>query len=189
MSDNNLTIFANRPNKLSFNVEVIGVQQSSLQPRLSIFCNQVTLSFPLKHNNEHNWVADIECGFQDVGVCSAKGKVEIICNGHFLESDEFDVEIKGDVKVQQHKPTEAPSEAPTVTPVVQQPTTTNFKIDTTQSNEQPKEQANVPEKSKQRTDEQEVNKDAVVRDLLQSMGIATKRSKFKHKALRDYIPD
>lgn len=186
-----VTIFANKPNKLSFNVEVAGIEQSTLQPRLSLFCDQLVLSFPLKHENETTWTATVEHGFQDTGPCNARGKIEIICNGHFLESDEFDVEIKGEVKVQhQPQPTDAPTEASTSAPVQAQPQTTNFTVAKPQLTKinQPVED----EKPKQRTDEQqENNKDAAVRDLLQSMGIAPKPklSKFKLKGLRDYIPD
>lgn len=184
----NITIFANKQNKLSFNVEVAGVEQTSIQPRLSLVCDHFVISFPLKHERETLWTADVEHGFQEIGPGNVRGKIEIVCVGHFLESDEFDVDIKGEVKIEHHsQPTDNPIDAS-----YQQPTTTNFKINnTTQVDDQSNEHATVvaPEKNRQRTDEQEVTKDAVVRDLLQSMGIATKRSKFKHKALRDYIPD
>lgn len=184
-----ITIFANKQNKLSFNVEVAGVEQADIQPRLSLVYDHFVISFPLNHDRETLWTANVEHGFQEIGPGNVRGKIEIICSGHFLESDEFNVDIKGDVKIEHHlQPTEAPTND---TSSDRQPLSTNFKIHAPQVDDQSIEPAMmaVPEKHKQRTDEQDVNKDAAVRDLLQSMGIATKRSKFKHKALRDYISD
>lgn len=155
----NITIFSNQLNKLTFTVEVSGSEITNLKPRLSLMYTNKMLSFPMNHNEGTNWTVEINESLDPADNIPAK--IEIIYNGHYLESDGFVVDIKGGVYAANVSNTTKPS-------------TDDDKPTTIKSDSENNEKATIRNESK----------DKLIQDLLRSID---KQPLSKMRSLRSFM--